>query len=246
MRLAGFGGVICRVSFKLVNWYQANPPSSYKERVTEAFALYVYGSTLRQMALEPRSRAERARGAEEALTRSRRLYLQLFEEFGHDRFAGIANTIAGALMQVEVMLGTRQAHDSLREIDEGLNAVVDPSDSLVGDWLESYGWWCIFGCEIAQLHLTDERLLQQYMAKFTDKADVIARRLGNWALRERVFTMEYASYERVERLTGRRALLTLDDEDLEALVGVVGRFPRFGATGMKLFEAHAAATRLAV
>jgi hypothetical protein len=84
------------------------------------------------------------------------------------------------------------------------------------------------------------------MAMFTDKADVIARRLDNWALRERVFAMEYASYERVERLTGRPAMLTLDADDLEALVGVMGRFPRFGPTGMKLFEAHAATMKLAV
>ncbi len=235
------------LSFRLVDWYRANPPTSYKDRVTEAFALYVHGSSLRQMAaMDDLARVERAQGAQAALNRSRGLYLQLFEEFGHDRFAGIANTIAGAIMEVEVVLGKRDARDALRAIDEGLGAVVDPSECLVGDWLESYGWWCIFGCEIAQRHLSDERLIQQYMAKFTDKADVIAKRLGNWALRERVFTMEYASYERVERLTGRRALLTFDDEDLEALVGVVGRFPKFGSTGMKLFEAHAAATRLAV
>jgi hypothetical protein len=41
-------------------------------------------------------------------------------------------------------------------------------------------------------------------------------------------------------------MLTLDADDLEALVGVMGRFPRFGPTGMKLFEAHAATMKLAV
>ena len=48
------------------------------------------------------------------------------------------------------------------------------------------------------------------MAEFTEKADEIAKRLNNWALRERVFAMEYASYERAERLTGRKPLLTFE------------------------------------
>jgi hypothetical protein len=234
------------LSFTLIDWYRANPPSSRRDRSAEAFANYVHGNTMRQLALlDGPGRAERVRAAEHSLERSRQSYLQLFEEHRQDQFAGIANTVAGALLQVEVLAGKRDPIDALRTIDERLAAAATPGE-LAGDWLESYGWWCIFGCEIAQHCLDDERLFQHYMATFTDRADVIARRLGNWALRERVFTMEYVSYERVERVTGRRALLTFDDEDLEALVGVLGRFPRFGSTGMRLFEAHAAAARMAV
>lgn len=235
------------LSLKLVNWYRAHPASTYKDRVTDAFALYVHGNTLRRMAaMGPTESAVRARVAETALKKSRRLYVRIGREFKQDWCDGIANTITGALIHVEVLLGKRLPREALQEIEAGLDRVTDPADPLVGDWLESCAWWCIFGCCIARQHLSDETALQHYMAMFTDKADVIARRLDNWALRERVFSMEYASYERVERLTGRAALLTLDADDLEALVGVMGRFPRFGPTGMKLFEAHAATMKLAV
>ncbi len=235
------------VALKLIAWYRENAPSSDKDRMNHAFAHYVLGSTLREaIALDPKHAVFDAERASAALITSRHLYEQIGGELQESRFDGIVRTINGALIQIEVMLGRRGALDALQEIEQGLEAVIDPESGPAGDWLESYGWWCIFGCSIAQQNLSDERLLQQYMAKFTDKADVIARRLGNWALRERVFSMEYASYERVERLTGRPALLTLDDEDLEALVGVVGRFPKFGATGLKLFDAHAASLRAAI
>jgi len=235
------------LSLKLTNWYRRHPASTYKDRVTDAFALYVYGNTLRRMAaMDPDKSTVPARDAETALKKSRRLYVKIGREFKQDWCGGIANTITGALIHVEVLLGKRDPHDALREIEAELEHVTDPADPLVGDSLESRAWWCIFGCCIARHYLADEALLQHFMAMFTDKADVIARRLNNWALRERVFAMEYASYERVERLTGRPALLTLDADDLEALVGVMGRFPRFGPTGMKLFEAHAASMKLAV
>ena len=235
------------LSLKLMNWYRRHPASTYKDRVTDAFALYVYGNTLRRMAAtDPDESAVPARDAETALKKSRRLYVKIGREFGQDWCDGIANTITGALIHVEVLLGKRDPREALQEIENELEHVTDPADPLVGDSLESRAWWCIFGCCIARQHLSDETLLQHFMAMFTDKADVIARRLDNWALRERVFAMEYASYERVERITGRAALLTLDADDLEALVGVMGRFPRFGPTGMKLFEAHAATMKLAV
>ena len=235
------------LSLKLMNWYRRHPASTYKDRVTDAFALYVYGNTLRRMAaMDPDDSAVAARDAEKALKKSRRLYVKMGREFQQDWCVGIANTITGALIHVEVLLGKRDPHEALREIESELEHVTDPADPLVGDSLESRAWWCIFGCCIARHYLSDEMLLQHFMAMFTDKADVIARRLNNWALRERVFAMEYASYERVEQITGRAALLTLDADDLEALVGVMGRFPRFGPTGMKLFEAHAATMKLAV
>ncbi len=234
------------LSLKLVDWYRHNPPTTYKDRVTETFSLYVYGSTLRRMvAADPDSSRDLARSAKKALEDSRQRYLRLGEEFEQDWCRGIANTITGALLEVEVALGERDARDALEQIDEGLRAVIDPSDGLVGDWLESYAWWSIFGCNIANQSLSDEVAVQRYMAEFTDKADDIARRLNNWALRERVFAMEYASYERAERLTGRKPVLTFDQEDLQALVGVMARFPSFCETGMRLYDAHIATTRVA-
>ena len=66
----------------------------------------------------------------------------------------------------------------------------------VGDELESFGWWCIFGCNVALRAERDERRVQSAMAIFTNKADEIAERLDHWAMRERVFTMEHTRRER--------------------------------------------------
>ena len=47
-----------------------------------------------------------------------------------------------------------------------------------------------FGCNIALRHLEGE-LMQRQMAVFTNKAIEIGERLGNWAMRERAFTLEH-------------------------------------------------------
>jgi hypothetical protein len=74
------------------------------------------------------------------------------------------------------------------------------------------------------------------MAIFTNKADEIADRMNNWSLRERVFTMQYASHQRFLDWTGRVLSLTLDNDDVRALVGTMGRFPAFRDTGWKLLQ----------
>ncbi len=114
--------------------------------------------------------------------------------------------------------------------------MVDPEQCPPGDWLESFGWWCIFGCNIVLRHVTDERDLQHHMAVFTNKADEIADRTNNWSLRERVFTMQFASHQRFLDWTGRMLSLTLDNDDVKSLVGTMGRFPTFRKTGWKLLQ----------
>jgi hypothetical protein len=60
--------------------------------------------------------------------------------------------------------------------------------------------------------------------------------MNNWSLRERVFTMQYASHRRFLDWTGRMLSLTLDNDDVRALVGTMGRFPTFRDTGWKLLQ----------
>src|SRR5690606_24923330 len=107
--------------------------------------------------------------------------------------------------------------DAVSEVDERLGAIM----------LESYGWWCIFGCNMVLRHVSDGEEAQRHMAILTNKADEIAQRLGNWALRERVFTMEY-----LRRRHGADASIDLgewviDREDIQTIAGAMGRFARF-------------------
>ncbi len=225
------------LSRDLIDSFEAEPQSEYRDRCTLAFAYYVRGNTLRRMMItEPEATARHAAAALGDLEVSQRMYRGLASEFDESSFAGIANTCRGGIIEVEVALERRSAESALEELAEGLEAVVDPEQCPPGDWLESYGWWCIFGCNIALRHPNNERDLQRHMAIFTNKADEIADRMNNWSLRERVFTMQYASHRRFLDWTGRMLSLTLDNDDVRALVGTMGRFPTFRETGWKLLQ----------
>ena len=224
------------LSRDLIDWYAEDPPATYRDRCTQAFSYYVRGNTLRRMICSDRDLARRhAERAFADLEISRDLYRSLAKDFD-ESFAGIANTCRGAIIETEVVLGRRDATEALERLAEGLDSVVDPEQCSPGDWLESFGWWCIFGCNIALRHVTDERDLQRHMAVFTNKADEIADRMNNWSLRERVFTMQFASHQRFLDWTGRMLSLTLDNDDVKSLVGTMGRFPAFRETGWKLLQ----------
>ena len=225
------------LSKDLIDSYRQAEATSYRDRCTEAFAYYVRGNTFRRfMSSEPDNERPRAREAIADLEKSIRLYEALSKEFDEASFAGIANTCRGGVIEAEIALGHRDLEGGLAELEEGLENVVDPEACPQGDWLESYGWWCIYGCNIALRHVTDERDLQHHMAIFTNKADEIADRLDNWSLRERVFSMQYASQKKFLDWTGRTLSLTLDNDDLRALVGTMGRFPTFRDTGWRLLQ----------
>ena len=224
------------LSRDLIDWYSEEPPTTYRDRCTQAFSYYVRGNTLRRMIASDRDLARRhAERAFSDLEISQDLYGSLAKDFDKS-FAGIANTCRGAIIETEVALGRRDAIEALECLADGLKEVVDPEQCPPGDWLESFGWWCIFGCNIALRHVTDERDLQHHMAVFTNKADEIADRMNNWSLRERVFTMQFASHQRFLDWTGRILSLTLDNDDVKSLVGTMGRFPAFRETGWKLLQ----------
>jgi hypothetical protein len=224
------------LSRDLIDWYAEEPPATYRDRCTHAFSYYVRGNTLRRLISSGDDQARRfAESAASDLEISLDLYGSLAKDFD-ESFAGIGNTCRGALIEAEVALGRRTVAEGMGMLAEGLEGVVDPEQCPAGDWLESFGWWCIFGCNIVLRHMTDEREIQHHMAIFTNKADEIADRMNNWSLRERVFTMQYASHQRFLDWTGRMLSLTLDNEDVKALVGTMGRFPAFRDTGWKLLQ----------
>jgi hypothetical protein len=216
--------------------YREEPPVTVRDRKTQAFAHYVVGHTLRRMmGVEPQRLAEFAIAAERHLSEAEQLYQCLAVELDDESFNGIANTCAGGLIETNVALGRQPAAEALEQLSDGLESVRD-LDGLVGDRLESYGWWCIFGCNIALRHLDDERVLQQFMAVFTNKADEIAERLDNWCMRERVFTMDHARWERAVGCTGFDIPRVVDEDDVRIITGTMARFPTFRDTGWRILR----------
>ena len=222
----------------IIKWIDEDKSESVASRIAEAMARYVAGQSCRRLAYgETREMAEAfAEDAIEQLEIGRSLFLQLESDFNMPAYGGIANTCLGGRMEALVILGKRSAEDTVKEYLASLDKIIDGQDDLVGDWLESYGWWCIFGCNVALQFMKDERELQQAMAIFTNKADEIAQRLGNWVLRERVLTMEYVRRERLGEWTGTDMEWAMDRDDLQVIAGAMGRFPRFRDTAWKILR----------
>ncbi len=217
--------------------YDENPPESRLDRAVQAHAYYVRGHSLRRMMdVDPEAIHRLALAAKVDLEKSHLLLNQMTEDFDDDAYSGMGNTCKGGLIEVAIALGELDAVEGLKELSDGLDVVIDSSEYPVGDWLESYGWWCIFGCNAALRHLTDEKMLQQNMAVFTNKAEEIAERLDNWTMRERVFTMEYARRQRFVEWTGLESEWTIDQDDVRVVAGTMGRFPMFRQTGWKILE----------
>lgn len=221
----------------LIDWFQDNPPETKRQFVTQAFSYYVRGHSFRRLIeLEPQHTKHYAGLAASDLEHARLLHDQLADTYQDEAYRGIARTCEGGLMEVEVELGRRTAADALERFEAILDDLIDPAAYPHGDRLESCGWWCIFACNVALRHLTDEKRLQQVMAVFTNKADEIANHLDNWSMRERVFSMEFMRRQRLTNWTGIASDWTIDAEDVRVLAGTMGRFPAFQSTGWNILQ----------
>jgi len=201
----------------------------------KGIAAYVSGNARRRLMSElPERRSALGRVALDHLKIAAATLKALAERRGDDSYAGIANTCVGAEVEIRVMLNEMTPLDAVKKLADGLDAVVDPSAHPRGDGLESWGWWAVFGLNISVRELSgDER--DHYAAIFSTKAHEIADRLSNWAIRERVFSLEHDwRGNRVENEAGPMASVVMDREDLRTLVGTMGRFPWFRRTGWRI------------
>jgi hypothetical protein len=222
------------IAHELCERYGAGHPQGRLDRVAQAFALHVRGQCERRLVeRDPERRDDHAQAARADLERAGVLFTELAREFGDDSYGGVANTCRGALIEVACALGERDPMEAVAQLTEGLGAVQDPQLAPPGDWLESYGWWSIYGCNIALRHLEDPSF-HRAMAVFTNKAVEIADRLGNWTLRERAFSLEHLRRRRLSRTTGFEADWVLDQEDVRTIAGTMGRFPSFRDTGWRI------------
>lgn len=224
------------IAHVVLDAFEDNPPTSRTDRACQAYAFYLRGSALcRMLSAKPSDGKETAARAKRDLERGARLYTQLAREYDADHMAAIAHTCRGALIEVEVELGLRDPQAAVDEILETVGKLSGEAPWPEGDWLESYGWWCDFGANIALRHLSG-RKLQQSVAVFNEKLLEIAQRFKNWRLLERAVSMQYALHERVADATGLDVPYTLDSEDLKLISGTIGRFPRFRRLGWDLID----------
>lgn len=212
------------------------PIESTTDRLTQAFALYVRGNALRRMlAAQPADAPRLAARARADLTEAEELYRQIAKSPGCEYVSGIAHTCRGALLEVDVALGRRAPRAALDEILVELEDLNGDQPWPEGDWLESYGWWCDCGANIALRHCQG-RDLQRLVAVFSNKLLEITRRFHSWPLLQRAVYIQYTLHEHVAQATGLEVPITLDTEDLRLITGAIGRFPHFRQMGWNLLE----------
>ncbi|MSR33472.1 MAG: hypothetical protein EXS12_01495 [Phycisphaerales bacterium] len=210
---------------------EATTMTERRERVCHAFAHYVRGNSFRRMIVIESDLARiHAQHAHNELVQALKEYEDLADTFADERYAAIANTCRGGLLEVGAVLGEMTPGEVLERLTVALDRVVDVAIHEPGDWLESWGWWCIFGCNVALRHFPED-VISMRMAIFTNKAMEIADRLENWSLRERAFHMDL---ERHQRLVNEPWVL--DDEEVRIIAGTMGRFPNFRAAGWRILN----------
>ena len=215
---------------------EEDPPATSTDRECQAFCLYVRGNTLRRMlATKPSDAQTIAERAKKDLEQAEPLYLQIARDTGGEHLAGVAHTCQGALLEVDVELGLRAPQQTVVDILAELSHLDEDKPWPEGDWLESYGWWCDFGANIAFRHLGG-RELQQSVAIFSNKLLEITRRFKNWPLLERAVAIQYVLHQQVSDATGFDVPQMLDAEDLKLIAGIIGRFPHFRQAGWNLIE----------
>lgn len=218
------------VARQLLDDYESRGVTSPRDRKTRAFAAFVFGQTIRRRSIEAADRTL-AREARQALRAAWDALDDVATALQDPALAGMANTVRGALIEVDALVGRRTPRAALDALCGGLDAVVDCGSCVCADWLESYGWWCVSGCTVATRMLPADRDAECFIAVLTNKGDEIAERLGNWSIRERILTVQYlgdAAAGRVEPV--------LDEEDIRQIAGTMGRFPQFRQAGWGLLR----------
>jgi hypothetical protein len=219
-----------------VDFYEKNNVESNRAKVAQAHGLYVLGHTHRRLIeIEPDTGSMHAQSAKTILEKAENCYEELARDI-HPHFGGIANTCRCGILEADVFLGTIDAREGLARIFDVVGSIVDPKTVDKGDWLESYGWWCIVGCNITLRHIAEERDIQRFMALFTNKADEIANHLNHWSMRERVFSMQFEGRQRLIGWTGQDIPLVIDNDDVRLIAGTMGRFPQFRETGWSILN----------
>ncbi len=195
-----------------------------------ASALYVIGNCHRVLAGMPGDdREHHARAAlvklDAAATAARRVH----RRFRDDNYGAMAETCEFASLEMRALLGEIEPCEAVSRAMDRLDRPVDNDH-----WLEAAGWMCVHAANIAFRHLKDTARLQQTLAVLTNKADEIAERLGNWSLREQVWTIEHLRRRVAENATAEDWLM--DRDDLKVVAGVMARFPAFRETGWQILR----------
>jgi hypothetical protein len=248
------------ISGGILERFEATPPRGRLQSVAQAFGLAIRGHSRRRALGRCATEAETAHAADAAerdLVAAEELYARLAQEHDDNQYLGLANTARGGALEARVAAGRCPADEAIDEIVARLDDAVDLAAPRTPHLVESWGWWSIFGANIAMRagrwpeeslspHVGEQSDFERAIAICTNKAAEIAEHLDHWSLRERAFTMEWFRRQHVGHSPRNEgSAWTLDAEDVRVLVGTMGRFPLFRPTGWAILEQAAVAENAA-
>lgn len=235
------------IATSVIESLAARAGNTRMQRVAYAFAHGLRGQCARRLLSEcdsPQMCTQLAREAESDLECASQRYAELADQYGDAQYAGLAHTSEGALLEVRAASGAILPIDAIASIVQRLDSAIDLDKAPCADLLESCGWWSVFGANIALragertvIHVSERSELERALAICTNKAAEIAEHLDLWPLRERAFTLEwFRRQQSAGELPVECNAWVLDADDVRVLVGTMGRFPLFRATGWEILD----------
>lgn len=206
-------------------------PADDSRRTLCAAALFIRGSCRRTMcSLESALSPDEARAAADDLGLAATIYRDRSASEDPARLEALARLAEFARLEPLVILGEVSARAAIDQIITAVDST-DVESIRTKHEAETLAWGCVHGSTIVLRHLRDAPDAHRLLAILTNLTDLLAGRLGHWALRERCWTIEH-----LWRVEGDGGECTLDLEDIQTLTGTMGRFPEFRERGWALLE----------
>jgi hypothetical protein len=220
----------------LANHYQSHPPERDVDQKRVAFVHYLRGNIRRRfMAVEPDQADHHRELALVDLTLARDAYRELSDSLRDHQLAGIANTCEAAITECLCHRGDTDSAEAVDRILERVDQALSVAEQPRGDWLESWGWNCIFATNIAMRSLQGAAL-QTRMKPLLEYTLDIAESLDHWAMRERAYSMQLCLHRTLSEQTGLELVLNIDEMDQTLIAATMARFPAFQQTGWSMLE----------
>lgn len=225
---------------KVIDDYASIEEPATDDQQTVAYAHYVLGQAFTQQMREAGGNAvEFADQALRHLSRAKRFHKRVLRAYpARSWMEAIVQTCCFAKLEAGAMLGMISAKEAISTIMKALDAATD-LDSLTaprGQRLETLGWACIYGANIAIQHYKDTKEKHLAVSTFGGKAMDIATAIGNWAMVERSFCIEFDRREVIRTETGFSIPWELDSEDLSMVTQIVSRSRRLRRVGLAILQ----------
>ncbi|HMN97217.1 MAG TPA: hypothetical protein PKC43_12150 [Phycisphaerales bacterium] len=212
-------------------------PETSALRSSLGFALFTRGMALRAQAdVEGPDSSETLREARANLKEAEQVFGEYRARGGSPKDESLARKARGAAAEIDVMLHELSPSAFVEEV---LAAVESARDlRTIDGWeAETLGWWCVFASRTVTRSPLEFADADRLLAILTNKLDEVAERLGHWALRRHLFTIEHVC--RILAGQGKRTApdWNFDEADIRTLMGTMGRFPEFREVGWQILRA---------